>query len=279
LSAQTLVKENKMWSNTWIGTDFGWPYGVQYESYYIKFQGDTLINNVTYKNILRSDDENHINWYKYGAIREDSTQKVYTYNTYGHVGEILLYNFGVKIGDTIKANPWETLYVTNIENIKLENFSDSIRKIVFDNYYTWLEGIGSVTNDGGGILIGLPEIGMLGKYPDIVCYFENDTLKYSNTKFESCFPNHIVHGIKENINELPVIKYSDNQIIVSYNNFISPGSRLKIFSITGITLSNTLLNSSGETVISADIFPPGCYIYSIMLENHLFNGIFVVGHD
>jgi hypothetical protein len=279
LSAQTFVNENKMWSNTWIGTDFGWPYGVQYESYYIKFQGDTLINNLIYKNILRSDDENHTHWYWYGAIREDSTEKVYTYDTYGHFGEVLLYDFGVEEGDTIEANPWTTLIVNDINKIKLDNFEDSIRQIVFDYDYVWLEGIGSITNAVGGVLIGLPEIGMLGKYQDIVCYYENDTLKYSNAKFESCFPNHIVYSIKELDNEVPVVICSTNLITVSYNNIIPNESRFRVFSITGIKISDIHLNSSGKTVISTEKYPPGYYLYSINIGKHFFNGKIVIGYE
>lgn len=279
LSAQTFVSENKMWSNTWIGTDFGWPYGVQYQSYYIKFKGDTLINDMIYKNILRSDDENHTNWYSYGAIREDSTKKVYTYNTNDQPGDVLLYDFGVDVGDTIEVNQWSTFRVTDIDMVKFGNLKDSIRQFVLNDYYVWLEGIGSITSDVGGVLIGLPVIDMVGKYRDIVCYYENDTLKYSNTKFESCFPNHIVHGIKENETEIPKAFYSNGLITISYNNINTSESRLMIHSITGITICDIPLNSLGETVISARKYPPGCYVYSIMIDKQLFNGKIVIGYE
>lgn len=268
-----------MWSNTWIGTDFGWPYGVQYQSYFIKFEGDTLINDMIYKNILRSDDENHTNWYRYGAIREDSSQKVYTYDTNDQPGEVLLYDFGVEIGDTMVVTQWSTFKVTDIEMVKFGTIKDSIKQFVLNDHYFWLEGIGNISVDAGGVLVGLPVIDMLGKYRDMVCYYENDTLKYSNTKFNSCFPNDIVYGIEENETEIPKAYYSNGLITISYNNVNPIDARLMIYSITGIKTCDIPLNSLGETVISARKYPPGCYVYSIMIDHRLFNGKIVVGHE
>ena len=74
--AQSLVQENKLWSNTWIGTE----HGDHYHSYFIKFEGDVKNNNLDYKKILKSDDELHLNWNLQGYIREDSTKKVYIYD-------------------------------------------------------------------------------------------------------------------------------------------------------------------------------------------------------
>ena len=64
-----LVKENKLWSNTWIGTELG----DHFHSYYIKFEGDITINNKVYKKIFKSEDESQLNWKLHGYIREDSS--------------------------------------------------------------------------------------------------------------------------------------------------------------------------------------------------------------
>jgi hypothetical protein len=276
LSAQTLVKENKLWSNTWIGTDFSWPYGVKYESYYIKFQGDTIINDILYKKILRSDDKFQSEWYVYGAIREDSAKKIFTYNTNLHPGEVLLYDFGLEIGDSILIDSWY-VPVTKVEYTKLQNFNDSIKQIELDGIFIWLEGIGSVGNSTGGILIGLPECYMLGKYQDIVCYYENDTLKYSNPRFESCFPDHIVHEVNDNYYANSVkILYTKNQIIFDFKQMTTTELFLKIYNIYGEILFEEKLVNSDNYILETENFIPGCYIYSIHSNQQYICGKIVI---
>jgi len=277
LPAQTLVKENKLWSNTWIGTDFGWPYGERYESYFIKFKGDTVINDKLYKKILRSDNKDQSGWYVFGAIREDSTQKVFTYNTNYHPGEVLLYDFGLERGDSVQIGTW-TAHVTEAKKIKIENFDDSLKLIEIDGFNVWLEGIGSISNDVGGILVGLPEYYMVGQYRDIVCYYENDTLKFSNPKFESCFPDYIVHGIKEYENNSVKIIYRNNQIIFDFKQAIASRSILKIYNIAGEVIYEEQLMQCDKHILSTGNYTPGCYIYSIQSNQKPIYGKLIIGY-
>ena len=79
INSQSLFIEDKLWSNTSIGTSDG----SEHQSYWVKFQGDTLINNLEYKKVMRSDDSLHSNWDVKGFIREDvASQKVYLYDVY-----------------------------------------------------------------------------------------------------------------------------------------------------------------------------------------------------
>lgn len=94
---QNLLQEGKLWSNTSIGT---MP-GSTYRSYFIKFMGDTTINGLGYKKIMKSDDPLHTKWTLNGCIREESiTGKVFIFN--GYTGkDRLLYDFSLETGDSI----------------------------------------------------------------------------------------------------------------------------------------------------------------------------------
>lgn len=178
-NSQSLVRENKLWSNTEIGSEVG----SECKSYWIKFQEDTLINNTTYKKILRSDDYNHENWYADGFIREDSTQKVYTYHPEVNE-EFLLYDFSLEKNDTFfYTSPYDYWIVDSVVYEPFGNSEDTVKQIHIGDAI-WIEGIGS---NQGIFELFVPT----GAYTNLVCYFENDELVYHNPKFDKCFPSDI----------------------------------------------------------------------------------------
>ena len=75
--------------------------GNEYRSYWIKFEGDTIINDLEYKKVLQADDSIHSDWYINGFIREEvANQKVYLYDKYRDEN-MLLYDFSLETGDSI----------------------------------------------------------------------------------------------------------------------------------------------------------------------------------
>ena len=112
--SQSLVAENKIWSNVRHGTE----YGYDYDSHYIKFLGDTLISETLYKKVYRSNDSLMTNWSFEGSIRETDTGSVF-YIPRNSVDESLLYDFGVKEGDSIvyEVDPNRYLYIDSIRTI------------------------------------------------------------------------------------------------------------------------------------------------------------------
>ncbi len=184
---QSLVIENRTWSNTWIGTE----HGDHFHSYYIKFEGDIFINNSVYKKIYKSEDESQLTWKLYGYIREDSSKKVFIYDDY-YQADQLLFDFDLQLGDSIlpPGSPYY-LYVCDIRYVTYGQLTDTLKQIDFSDRsdcsrpsMRWIEGIGSP----GGILDGLTEYGICCVENHLVCFYENDTLKYSNPGFSTCFP-------------------------------------------------------------------------------------------
>ena len=95
---------------------------VIYQTYSEKIEGDTVINNVTYKKLWRSTDSELANYELIGLVREDvENQKVWAY-----VGdkEYLIYDFACKVGDTIT-----TLKSLQSAKIKIEEAELTIKAI------------------------------------------------------------------------------------------------------------------------------------------------------
>lgn len=181
---QSLIQEGKLWSNTVIGT---MP-GGSYNSYFIKFMGDTAINTLQYKKILRSNDVLHAKWTLDGCIREETaTRKVFIYNT-SIQKELLLYDFNLELGDSILTGDGVSYAkVTKIINGTFGNSKIIRKQICFFNPNAeplWIEGIGSIW----GVLEGLNSFYTTGSDTKLVCYSENDQLLYHNPKFNNCFP-------------------------------------------------------------------------------------------
>lgn len=181
---QSLLEEGKVWSNTSIGT----MRGSTYSSYFIKFKGDTVLNGLGYKKIMRSDDELHSIWTVKGFIREElATQKVFVFNGTTRKDR-LIYDFSLKEGDSILTGEGQPyIKVKKIINAPFGN-SSVIRKQIcfFDSNASpfWIEGIGSVL----GVLEGINSIYTTGAYKQLVCYYENEQLVYHNPEFSTCFP-------------------------------------------------------------------------------------------
>ena len=138
-------------------------------------QGDTLLNELTYKKLFIGD-HNY-----YGCIRENEN-KFYAELVFyepQELGEILLYDFSVSVGDTIISNTTEGILshspiITEIDTIELEN--NEKRKLFFLNggEDIWIEGIGSIY----GLLF--PAFSYVTNYTTthLVCFKQNEVVYY-----------------------------------------------------------------------------------------------------
>ena len=188
--SQVFVKENRLWSNLEYGNQQ--PEKQAYHSYWIKFEGDTIINDTIYKNVWRSDDSLHTNWHAYGFIREDSSKKVFTRQVPGlnyTSSELLLYNFDLIPGDILYTNSGITIRIDSLSTIA---FSGKQLKVIYTNIgLEWIEDIGSLS----GVFNGQSNILLFQQYKSLLCFSENDTLIYHNENYSTCFVRHIPRAI------------------------------------------------------------------------------------
>jgi hypothetical protein len=260
--SQHLVQEGKLWSNTSIGTSGG----SEHQSYWVKFQADTLINDLEYKKVMQSDDSLHSNWYVKGFIREDVTsQKVYLYDVYNQV-DILLYDFSLETGDSILAGDGESYAKVDTVIYKpFGNSTDTLKQICFDSGCNtrWIEGIGSLW----GVMEGLNAFFITGEISKLVCYYDNDNLVYHNPEFETCFPvstsvSILKFGNKKNIKIFPN-PASDKITIHSLRSRIF---EVEIYDLTGTCLYQNLNVGSNRVELKTDKLSKGMYVLKVRDE-------------
>jgi hypothetical protein len=252
----TLIDTNKIWSVLLInGTN---PY---YKStHFIKFQGDTIINDTMYKKVLKAEDEFHNNWELNGFIREDSTQKVY-YKYYLESNEKLIYDFQPNINDTFYFTQNDYLIVCGFDSIKI---NDQYRKVINlcspQSYIIekWIEGIGStegVVYSGYSLITGSDFM--------LLCFYENDTLSYIDSSYNECYYN--TYGVIENISvNSPFIIYPNpatQTINISFNNQQNMPYTFELYNYYGeIICKKQIINS---TSFELSNISNGIYFYII----------------
>ncbi len=158
VSAQIPLDSFYQQGTTWCGYEYygGTIHSVPTTPFIFRITGDTLLNNKNYR-IVRA---NISNAKALGAIRTDSTKVYYykldstTYSTiYGHsrafaalpyMQEAILYDFDLKVGDTVAWKPAGNKTVIDIQQVQLSD-GRIVNKYLFENtvYDYWIYGIGS----------------------------------------------------------------------------------------------------------------------------------------
>lgn len=179
--AQTYFGDDACWTefSVYIRTTT-----VAYKSQYY-LSGDTILNGKTYKKVIARLPNNLLQpTYYMGAIREEAGKvfKLYIDDETMVTGEFLLYDFTVKVGDTIHStSPSGELsrkpVVTKIDTIELLTgvkrkrffFDQSSEKI-------WIEGIGSIR----GLFSQAYEHVTNGIIENLVCYKQDGIEYYKN---------------------------------------------------------------------------------------------------
>lgn len=262
-SAQTnypLIKENKVWSEVNC-LNFG---GC--ETHFYKFQGDTTVGTNLYKKLYISADSSHSSWSLFGAMREELNQKVYFTDL---IDEYLFYDFTLTPGEIYYANIRGCQFemtLDSIDSIELLN-GETRKRYNFSNWNTeqWIEGIGS--------LKGLLNIGfnmcMSDVYIDLNCFTENDTLKFQNSNFSSCYYTTV--GLAKDI---PIENFaiSPNPLttygILKSTSFLTD-CELKIYNTAG-KLVRDIPNLSGqEFVIERKDLNSGLYFIQLTKDNNI----------
>jgi len=270
--SKTLVAENKLWSNLWQ-TANGGPPPHEMITNYIKFSADTLIGDEIYKKVLESTDELQADFTVIGYIREDSLKKVY-YRDKNETESKLLYDFGAEIGDSIMTGEF-VLVVETIDSVLINN--EYLKRIELSNEglvgEQWIEGIGSLSG-----ILSSGYHGITGGKYDLLCFYENEELIYSNPEFENCFYNTVgigefeTNSLRVEIIPNPVISSSIMKIEGEFNHDLM----IEIFTIDGLKI-RTILPDSLRYVIRKEDYFPGVYIFRVTKKNAGFiAGKFIV---
>jgi hypothetical protein len=154
------------------------PLGTEKRTHYINIQGDSIVNDISYKRINGHPFEQFL-------IREDRT-KVYLLDVFSQ--ERILYDFSLDIGDTItQINMFGVeaeWFVQEIDSIEIEGIYrkqihlSHINNIISD---TWIEGIGSTFG------LVTPGNSVIDAGTALLCVKRNLQNIYSNPDYDTCY--------------------------------------------------------------------------------------------
>ncbi|MDR2084882.1 MAG: T9SS type A sorting domain-containing protein [Bacteroidales bacterium] len=189
-----LVEEGKVWSELVFTSDPSGLPNYDYYTVYYKIYGDTIANDIYYKKIYRTARENAIfpdDWVIDFYIREnDNKQILYKRSLSGW--ERMLYDFSLEVGDILPEEIYEggDIIIESITYELMENGEE--RKVFWLSDYChvpefWIEGVGSsfgLEKTLGGFITG-------GSYK-LLCHWQNETLLYHNSSYETCFESSLL---------------------------------------------------------------------------------------
>ena len=251
INAQTLVDTNKVWTVVDC-LNFG-----ACETSIYKFQGDTIISGINYKKLYISSDSTMTFWYYKGAFREDSSKKVFMQS---NPNDIFYYDFGLNKNDTVIVQT-KQMVVDSIDTVTL--ITGEKRKILFlhdANYFCvdqWTDGIGSFMG-----LVNVDEGCAIDIWYELNCFTENDTLKYHNSDYPSCY--YSTEGINENtLNHVSVYPNPATDNLTIETN-INTEERLEIINMVGQTIHTS--NIIKKATINTSAFPNGVYILKLYTD-------------
>ncbi|MEA1897883.1 MAG: hypothetical protein U9N53_09505, partial [Bacteroidota bacterium] len=188
-----------IWSEIYYHPEPTWPDTVHKPPSFERFAvsgEDTIINEFTYKKLYIFYDTVFVknNATYVGGIREDEHKRIYfisdtvihehkPMNEFYNYEEIILYDFSLKVGDTIRnincIPDDDRLVVKRIDTIQIGN---TFRKrFSFDpvSWVQWIEGIGNLR----GLLFTSGDLPFNGTYGDLICFKQNGKILYFNDNY------------------------------------------------------------------------------------------------
>lgn len=237
--------------------------------YYIKLQGEELINDTLYHKIMNISgfDGNEIDVLYF--LRIDSDSSLYLRDSYGN--EEMIFDYSLLPGESFHVNFWiyrgQILYDVSdpidiqIENKFVEDFIGTNR-VVWELSFSgkWIQGLGSDSN-----LLDVFQIplGYTGYTTNLLCAYHNENQIFSNPDFGFC-------------DETNNISFTSEQICISPNptnnkiNILFPETqkaKIQMFDITG-SLIISINTVQKNVIINLDELNSGIYFLKINSKYH-----------
>jgi hypothetical protein len=284
-----------IWSEVYYHPDPTWPDTVikppSFERFALNGE-DTIYNSISYKKLYIFYDSafSKSKATYIGGIREDENKRIYFkgdtivhdlkpsyHNTDDPSSEVLLYDFSLTIGDTLKnsnLSVWgEFLIVSTIDTIQIK---DTYRKqYSFEPIWWvhWIEGIGNVK----GLLFTSGDLPFNGTNGNLICFKQNDEILYYNDAYSECFP--VLTGIETKKNDFSdYILYpnpSTDNIRICFGEH-----QMKSFQVidcNGRLCGDYDIQFQTEFFLSTEKYQPGIYFYKATNMNGMVHtGKFVV---
>ena len=270
------VNTNKMWSI--VNNDYFYYPGhpASWNTWQIKFEGDTLIGEQNYLHHKECTDSTGILWQNIGFIREENNQVFYKKNA--GAPNHLLYDFNLETNDSSYHYVFDDSLLYRVDSTGQTNIFGDNRKTW---YITFDCGMNFLIIEGYGFYPDpFPQCicitGCLGYEPYILCYHENNIQLYQNPSYNTCFyENYGTNKIQTTTLSVdtPYIfnKYSTQTLNITINS--DDTYQIKIFDITGKNKHTSAFIK--ETIIDIADLNAGIYIITIQNEKNIFSEKFI----
>ena len=276
LAQNSFPTENAIWNE-----QYSPPYG-DFHQYGLK--GDTIINDILYQKLYVLSDTTldciSEQSQPYGFTRQLDQRVYFKPYFWDYSTDILLYDFGVSVGDTV----WHggSMSVEGIFHVN-EKYS-IIKEIEIENdkktYYVdrmdmlpevWYEGIGSFR----GLFGHITPIPLYNNFPNkLVCFKHNDNVEFlDNPTCNKCFctSSNIDDLILEKINIYPNPTKDVLNIEVQENTKIKS---ISIYSMDGKLIKKSKYSYNSEK-INITSLKSGSYIINLETDKGNFNQIII----
>ena len=209
-----------------------------------------------------------------GAIRQDSSKRIYVYLNFINHDE-LLYDFSLQVGDTI---PWgyfhgstDTVVISSIDSIFdginfRKQFQLSTSSTLGIDVPSLIEGIGSTF----GLMADLePEIFEMSSV--LHCYTQNDSIKFTDSTINAC-------KIIDNNNF--ILKHSGikifqnlfvSQAIIQFDEaIVNEKFELEIYNSIGVLIKREKVFANNDYILKSDELKSGMYLINIYNSQYAF---------
>jgi hypothetical protein len=226
------------------------------------FNEDTLIENSLYKK------------YYHKSIIFDTTNTVAFFFTEDTINQkvfvrdplfnktVLLYDFSISEGDSFNRYIINNTYM-RLKVIKVDtffSFNKSLKRILFNDSTTWIEGIGDITST------------RIPSYGQLICVKDNESVLYLNENYNNCdtiFPQgpyDIVSEIMLNENICIFPNPIDRASILEVRNS-STTSKIELYNNIGILVKSEYFVN--KYPIGEINLPKGIFIYRVINHNSI----------
>ncbi|MDT8432226.1 MAG: T9SS type A sorting domain-containing protein [Bacteroidales bacterium] len=191
----------------------------------------------------------------------------------------MIIDIGVLDGDSIALNDSYQPYI-HVDSVRILPFGiyNEPRKHVYikemhSNYPFWIEGVGCLF----GFLYNPAELMMVGEVNNLVCFYENDSLKYHHAYYENCFPTGIHSSTDKNqfIKDPIRVLYKPGSILIQFQEIIGP-SKCFISDILGKETTIMNLQNTNSLEFQKDMLPEGFYIFVLISNQGIYSKKFLV---
>ena len=263
---------NAIWSEFYVP-----PYGSDKDPSYHAiaiFNEDTVIEGITYQKLFRLYDTvlNREKTEFIGGIREDSSKRIYfkgeplkwllpSDNVLNENSEILLYNFSIKEGDTLRDYNFalhdDFLVVKKIDTILING--EPRKKYHFQySWQKWIEGVGNIR----GLLFVTGDIPNNGILNTLVCFKHFGYQLYFNDDFSSCFPGPLANSTGK-LRPVTIEVYPNPAEDNIFFNKLESYDKLVIYNLHGQLLEDQNIFRRNKFSLSTSNYAPGLYFYKL----------------